>query len=319
MHRLYENPRVTKETLREVVKYSSHYLLDHKRIFTLQQPNLKEIGIRIRKEKERNRFLHRVTKEGERGFWKSYLQKYSFIINVHDYWNLLDFIYSLLVKPTSGEKILDAGCGIGNYGTFILVKLMYQLQQKYTVTPGSPLFSCLGIDFVEEAILQAKETHGRIVAEFSQKLGLSAETTLPRFSYCLADLESRLPFEDNTFDKICCNLVISYLENPKRAVAEMTRVLKPKGRIVVSSLKPFADLSEVYRNFIQVAETRQEIQEARKLLNNAGLVKVKEADGIYQFFSEEELADLLNEADVNEVDTYRSFANQANIAVGSKV
>jgi len=318
MHRLYENPGVVKETLNELVKYSFRYLSDHEGVSPFQQPNLKEIGNRIRKEKARNRLLHGVTKAEERQFWKTYLQKYSFIINVHDYWNLLDFIYNILVKPIMGEKILDAGCGIGNYGTFILVKLMYELRQCNSVKPRTPLLSCFGIDFVEEAILQAEEAHGRIIAEFGEKFGFAPETTPVRFSYCLADLESNLPFEDNTFDKICCNLVISYLQNPKRAVAEMVRVLKPRGRIVVSSLKPFADLSEVYRNFIRVAVTKQEIQEARMLLNNAGLVRAKEADGIYQFFSEEELGDLFRESDVNEIDTYRSFGNQANIVVGSK-
>ncbi len=318
MHRLYENPRVVKEVLKDMVEYCARYFPVHQGYFKVYEPNLKEIGRRVRKEKERNRILHRVTKEEEREFWKNYLHKYSFIINVHDYWNLLDFIYRLLENHTSRAKILDAGCGIGNYGAFLLVKLMYRLGQKFIVAAGSPVFSLVGIDFVEEAILQAKETHARMLSEFSQKLGLMPKAGPAPFSYFLADLESGLPFEANSFDKVCCNLVISYLQNPRGAVADMMRVLKPKGRIVVTSLKPFADLSEVYRNFVRVAETEREIEEARKLLNNAGRLKVKEAEGIYRFFSEEELTDILKEAGAREVETYRSFGNQANIAVGNK-
>lgn len=318
MHRLYENPQVVKEALKAVVDYSSRYLPENKKYRVVQEPNLKEIGSRIRREKERARLIHAVTKEEERDFWKSYLQKYSFIINVHDYWNLLDFIYRLLGEPASGETILDAGCGIGNYGTFLLLKLMYRLQQSLMATAASPFFSYVGIDFVKEAILQAKEAHDGIEAEFGRKLNLFSGQRPAFFSYFLADVESSLPFENHAFDKICCNWVISYLEDPQKAVADMARVLKPKGRMVVTSLKPFADLSEVYRNFVRVADTRQEIEEARKLLTNAGRVKAKEAEGIYHFFSEEELADLLKKSGLKEVETYRSFGNQANVAVGTR-
>ena len=318
MHRLYENPQIVKEALKTMVEYCARYLPDHRSFIALEEPNLKEIGVRIRKEKERNRLLHGVSREDEREFWKSYLEKYSFVINVHDYWNLLDFIYRLLGEPSSEEKILDAGCGIGNYGTFLLLKLIYRLRQNLLVRPGSPAFSYAGIDFVKEAVVEARETHSRIVKEFCRGMGLSRGKSPASYSYFLADLDSRLPFESRSFDKVCCNLVVSYLQEPKHAVADLARVLKPKGRMVITSLKPFADLSEVYRNFVRVAESRREIEEARVLLNNAGRVKAKEAEGIYHFFSEEEMTDLLKEAGMREVETFRSFRNQANVAVGVK-
>jgi ubiquinone/menaquinone biosynthesis C-methylase UbiE len=301
-----------------MVTYNSRYLHEPRRNFIFREPNLREIGARIRKERERNKTLHTVTKEEEKQFWKSYLQKYSFIINVHDYWNLLDFLYRLLGEPMSGEKILDAGCGIGNYGTFLFAKLIYRLRQSLMVPSNSMYFSYVGIDFVREAVLQARDGHYRVRAECTQGIGPLPKGHATSLSYLVVDLESKLPFEDNAFDKICCNLVISYLQDPEAVVAEMVRVLKPKGRIVVTSLKPFADLSEIYRNFLRVAETKQEIEEAYKLLSNAGRVKAKEAEGIYHFFSEEELTDILRTAGAREIETYRSFGNQANIAVGAK-
>ena len=137
-------------------------------------------------------------------------------------------------------------------------------------------------------------------------------------SYFLADVETALPFKDNSFEKACCNLVISYIHTPAETVKEMVRLLKPGGRIVVTSLKPFADLSQVYRNFVKVAKDRADLTEARKLLSNAGRIKTKEAQGIYEFFSEEALRSLLKEANVSEIETYRSLGNQANVAVGVK-
>jgi len=127
-----------------------------------------------------------------------------------------------------------------------------------------------------------------------------------------------LPFKENTFDKLCCNLVISYLRSPTEALRGMVKLLKPGGRIVVTSLKPFADLSQVYRNFIKVAKNKAHLAEAQKLLSNAGRIKAKEAQGIYRFFSEEALTDFLKGAGVCEVETYRSLGNQANVAVGVK-
>jgi ubiquinone/menaquinone biosynthesis C-methylase UbiE len=115
------------------------------------------------------------------------------------------------------------------------------------------------------------------------------------------------------------NLVVSYLQNPILAIKEMVRVLKPKGRIVLTSLKPFADLSEVYRNFVEVTTSREAISEAQKLLSNAGRVRLKEAKGIYEFFSEESLSDMLKDAGIRDVETFRSFGNQANVAMGTKM
>jgi SAM-dependent methyltransferase/dienelactone hydrolase len=318
MHRFYENPRVAKETLKVMVEKSVRYLQNHGPSFAVHEPYLKEIGARLRKERERSRVLHGVTKEEEREFWKSYLEKYSFAINVHDYWNLLDFIYRLLGEPAPGEKVLDAGCGHGNYGTFLILKLAYQLRQNLIVPSGFPFFSYVGVDFIREAILEAKDTQDRIGAESIHGPGLLQKGCPASFSYFLGDLESRLPFRDHAFDKVCCNLVVSYLQDPKSAVADMVRVLKPKGRLVLTSLKPFADLSEVYRNYVQVAETGEQIEKARNLLNNVGRIKAKETEGIYSFFSEEELIDLLQGTGVRDVETYRSFANQANVLVATK-
>ena len=100
---------------------------------------------------------------------------------------------------------------------------------------------------------------------------------------------------------------------------EQTRgTTKPGGKIVISSLKPFADLSQIYRNFITSAKRKADIEQARNLLSNAGRIKVKEAHGVYEFFSEAALRKLLKTTGLTEVETFRSLGNQANVAVGLK-
>jgi ubiquinone/menaquinone biosynthesis C-methylase UbiE len=42
-----------------------------------------------------------------------------------------------------------------------------------------------------------------------------------------------LPFPDHSFDLVTCNMVVEHLENPRRSFAELVRVLKSNGALVV--------------------------------------------------------------------------------------
>lgn len=44
-----------------------------------------------------------------------------------------------------------------------------------------------------------------------------------------------LPFEDNTFDVVLCTEVLEHLHTPEKAAAEMIRVLKPGGKLVLTT------------------------------------------------------------------------------------
>ena len=46
-----------------------------------------------------------------------------------------------------------------------------------------------------------------------------------------------LPFDDDTFDIVACNLLLMWADNPQKVVVEMARVTKPGGR-VLASLEP---------------------------------------------------------------------------------
>ena len=319
LHRFIENRSAMKYALREAVHFSIGNSLNRRlSADDVQDPIFEEVHARELYEKSILKESYDYSKAEEKNFWKGYLSRFTNIYNIHDYWNLLEVIYNNLGGAWSGQKILDAGCGNGNYAYFLLLKQAYKYRQGTQLRGTQPCFY-YGIDFVSEAVTDA---HHRI-EELQQNLLGEARisTTRPLLlhnDFAVVDLEDGVPFNDNSFDQVCCNLVVSYLRSPEKVISELCRVLRPRGKMVVSSLKPNPDLSEIYRNFVSVAENEEEILEARKLLSNAGAIRIKEVRGLYHFYSEGELRRLLRSCGLRQIRVLRSFGDQANVIIGRK-
>jgi ubiquinone/menaquinone biosynthesis C-methylase UbiE len=109
-----------------------------------------------------------------------------------------------LAGNVTGRRILDAGCGSG------------------------PLFAALcdrgaivtGIDASAGMLEQAR-------------LRLGADTDLQ-----VADLADPLPFPDDSFDDVIASLVLHYLQDWGPTLAELRRVLKLGGRLIMSVHHP---------------------------------------------------------------------------------
>lgn len=56
----------------------------------------------------------------------------------------------------------------------------------------------------------------------------------------IVDANNPLPFPDRSFDLVWCSEVIEHLREPAFSIAEMRRVLKPKGVLVVTTPNSFA-------------------------------------------------------------------------------
>jgi len=175
------------------------------------------------------------------------------------------------------------------------------------------------LDFVSDAVAEGYRRISDLQGEFRKKIGLASRRSgLLDTRLILSDLEEGVPFPDNFFDQVCCSLVISYLEHPGKVLRELCRVLNPSGKIIISSLKPDYDLSEIYRNFVSVADSEDQIEKARKLLSNAATIRLKGLNGFYQFYAEKELKQLAREAGLSRIKVFRSFGNQANLIVARK-
>jgi SAM-dependent methyltransferase len=111
-----------------------------------------------------------------------------------------------LAGDVAGRRILDAGCGSG------------------------PLFAALRD---RGAIVTGIDASAGMLELARRRLGDGADLRV-------ADLGSPLPFPDGTFDDVIASLVLHYLEDWRPALAELRRVLKPGGRLIVSVDHPFA-------------------------------------------------------------------------------
>jgi len=120
------------------------------------------------------------------------------------YAHLYDVLHAIVraeLAPAMGRhpgRALDAGCGTG-FQAAVLASIGYR-------------------------------THGVDISA-----GLLAEARRRRASVALAraDVEA-LPYEDQAFDAVtCCGSTLSFLDNPAVAVAEMGRVLRPGGLMLL--------------------------------------------------------------------------------------
>ena len=110
------------------------------------------------------------------------------------YWDYRD---EVAFRYITGDLIVDVGCGEG----ITLEKLL----KKF---PGKKI---LGIDPEDENINICKDHKIPVIA---------------------GDVY-QLPFEDGSIDCVLLLEVIEHLEHPERALAEIRRVLRPKGRVII--------------------------------------------------------------------------------------
>jgi malonyl-CoA O-methyltransferase len=113
-----------------------------------------------------------------------------------------------------GRDVLDAGCGTGRH------------------------------------LKRLQECHPRSVSatDLSPKMLERAREKISHATFHVGPIE-HLPFQDASFDVILCTLVLGHVPHLPTAIAEMSRVLRPGGSIVISDFHPFGKLLGWQRTF----------------------------------------------------------------------
>jgi ubiquinone/menaquinone biosynthesis C-methylase UbiE len=106
------------------------------------------------------------------------------------------------LQPVGPKKLLDVACGPGNFTSHLTAGL----------SAGG---IAVGLDISEPMLTRAVRDNG-----------------VRRTCYVRADAR-RLPFDDETFDAVCCFGALYLVPQPLRVAREMVRVLAPTGRIAI--------------------------------------------------------------------------------------
>jgi ubiquinone/menaquinone biosynthesis C-methylase UbiE len=99
---------------------------------------------------------------------------------------------------------------------------------------------------------------------------------------------------------------------------ELVRVLAPCGKLVLTHFKPEANLAHIYRQFVSLAKSDLDRQQAQETVEASGRITQPSHEGVFRFFDSQELAMLLMSGGASQPRIYSTFANQAYIAVAEK-
>lgn len=162
------------------------------------------------------------------------------------------FYSQIFDGSTLPSKVLDIGCGSGDLTNLFIDKDI----------------SLFGIDVSAGMIARCQE-------RFSNT---------PHFCFSTISPGSSLGFEDDSFDLIVCSSVIEYVDDLSLFISELTRVLAPGGRLLVSAPATFSPvrliqkflrllLSPICDVFAYLAISRNSFTRASlgKLLSDSGL------------------------------------------------
>lgn len=119
-----------------------------------------------------------------------------------------------LVEKNSNARFLDCGCGDGVF----TIDVAKNIDTNYI----------FGTEIIEEEIKKARSNN--IEVEYG-------------------DLNTKLPYKNNTFDVILANQVIEHLYNTDIFIKELFRVCKPGGYVIVATVNLASTLNILYLLF----------------------------------------------------------------------
>lgn len=140
------------------------------------------------------------------------------------------------------NKILDIGTGTGR----IAFEAYKNIGEKGSVTGVD--FEQKNIDFCNQ---KCKEKN------FGDNI-----------NFLNADLNTRLPFPDESFDIIYSRSVLMHIENKEHIIKELFRILKPNGKILLHEVMLYDKLFRIYNFLDKNAKNYHKYKEIEELVRN---------------------------------------------------
>jgi SAM-dependent methyltransferase/pimeloyl-ACP methyl ester carboxylesterase len=254
-------------------------------------PDPFSVAARSRAERER---IERPIVDLHR-FWRDYLVGRSagagiaLVANTSPYRSLMKTQVEALDLDRV-RSVVDLGCGIGTFAAYVI--------ERSRIVP----IRVVSMDYVREALISGRDQCTRVPPDSGTQL-LWVQGSLD-----LASSAISLPLGTGTQDAALLSLVINYVPSPRLLLREVHRVLKPGGRLVLSSLKRDADISGICVDAVSElrrgrgrevlgSEGEKRLEEALKtFISDASRLLDLEEAGLFHFWSESELIAMVEAA-----------------------
>jgi SAM-dependent methyltransferase len=129
--------------------------------------------------------------------------------------------------PASAADMLEIGCGRGEFSAWLACHLPRGGRS-------------VAADFSATALRRARQT--------------LSDRAIHRVSCSMADIQA-LPFRNETFDLVVSCETVEHVTDPARAIGELARVLRPGGRLVLTTPNYIGPIG-LYRGYMRLTGRR---------------------------------------------------------------
>jgi len=248
-----------------------------------------------------------------RKFWHRYLmgenglRSFELMTAIAPYRDMMSRQIDALAIPDGGT-VVDLGSGTGAFP----IQLLDEAAGKRV--------RVIEVDYVVQGLLATRDRISHRASQSSVDI---------REVVCNLDFGrggESIALRSGIADAVIASLLLSYVSDPQALVAEAVRLLRPGGRLVVSSLSPDADMSKLFRDGLEELRSRiakddwvvTELEDsARAYLNHASRLLDLEEAGDFRFLECEDLEAILRSAGLRGVEASRALGDPAQAIIVS--
>lgn len=219
--------------------------------------------------------------------WIAHLAQLPQLSTLHHHARLLQELYQQALPIEPGMRILDIGCGTGEFAHTLVVNHLYHLLHA-SHAPQRPIHY-VGIDHSQETVASAEQALSVLYQELQPMFSKVATPTTAMTTEWGIHISS----SSDSVDRIVSHLSLSFASSPLTFLRQAVRTLTQDGRLILTCVQPHTDLARLYREQLHHAEQDELSPTAQIFLHYLGRLHEAIRHGLLHSFDREQLSDLL--------------------------